>query len=77
MSKKRIHTSTIERLEGTRFNVDRTRYCFPVRRGIACYRGATNERGEWEGRIVGLADNETDALRFLEGALVKLAPVGD
>lgn len=56
----------------SRFDYNRTRFCVRCNSGIACYRGANNERGEWKGDLVGIAQTENDAQRFLDGAFVKL-----
>jgi hypothetical protein len=62
-------------LPGARFDEDCTRLCMPTADGIACYRGARDEHGDWHGTIVGIAADESAADRFLEGAMVDLTSI--
>ena len=74
MTSSRVRSRSVQRVEGARFNADRTRYCFRTPRGIACYRGSANERGEWVGRIAGVVATDDEATRFLDGAIVTFLP---
>lgn len=58
------------RLDGAKFNVDRTRWCMPTDQGTACYSGFTDPEGKWQGKLDGIARNPEDADRFLEGAYI-------